>query len=931
MTVKPTDKPLRESFLEATETIQALIIADTATAFNNLTQVLEREHDILTTTVSDTVDALTYLNDQVDCVIVDHHATDSGGLSSLEAIRAAYPDLTIVFFHENETSAAAALQAGADHCIRRDEGQTTAQASHVAAVLRRELQRRHAERTAENKTVFVRGALDALDDVSFVFDLTGEIVHWNGNLTEISGYTDEEIANMTPLEFVAEKDTESVAAAIGRTISEGQAKEDADLVTKSGEYCPFGFAFKLLEDNGNAIGICGIARDVTDRNHREEVPNRHKQIVEAMGDGVYALDADERFEMVNDAFVSMTGYSREELLGEHISLLTEEADIENGRAVVRELLHSDKRTIATYEITVHTAADVQFPCEIALTLRFDEIGTFSGTMGVVRDVTDRNARNEELERYETIVETVPVGVFVLSEDGTILAGNDNAWTMVGYTADKLVDEPFLTLVEAGIVNEKEVEEYVELVRNLLSSETDRETGAIEATITSADGQTKTYLAHISLLPYEEEFRGTVGVFQDITERKQRERALQRQAEQLQTTNRINEIIRDVNQALVRASTREEIEQAVCANLAGEGAYRFAWIGKQNIAEERVDPQEWAGIEDGYLDSRPSSKVRNDDDVTAETALETGEIQVVQSIAENPASLSWREAALKRGYESAVAIPLVYQERPYGVLCVYSPRPNGFDETEREVLTEFGETIAYAFSSAERRRALISDTVIELEFALHDRDIFTIDLTARSDCQVTLDGIVERSDGSLVEFVTITGTNPETVLELAADRGDLEASLVSKNENESVFQLVSEESSSTVSLADMGGIIREGIAENGEGRLVFELPQDANVRAIVEAITDRYPDTELLAQRERERTSTRGAEFRAMLDNALTDRQNEVLKTAYLSGFFEWPRDKKGDEIAASLDISGATFHEHIRTGQRKLLESFYESASTGGS
>ena len=532
------------------------------------------------------------------------------------------------------------------------------------------------ERPPDDERAFVRGALDALEDAFFVFDLDMEFVLWNDSVTAVTGYTDDEVAAMVPADFIADDDRDRIAAAIRRVIREGRAKTEADLLTKTGERIPYEFTGALLEDDdGTVLGVCGVGRDVTDRNRRE-------------------------------------------------------------------------------------------------------------------------------------------------------------------------------------------------------------------------------------------------------------RALSQQAERLRTTNRINEIIRDVNQALVRAGTREEIERAVCENLAGEDAYRFAWIGEARVAGSGVDPREWAGIEDGYLDDRPGIEARHTDDVTAETAIDTGEMQVAQSIAENPAFASWREAALARGFESAVAIPLAYRETTYGVLCVYSPRPNAFDATEREVLAELGETIGYAFSAAERRRALVSDTVVELEFALHDREIFTVDLTARTDCRVTLDGIVERSDGTLVEFVTITGTDPETVLSLAADREDIDAKLMREHEGECVFQFLSA-ASSTTSLADMGGVIREGSAEGGEGRLVFELPQEADVRAIVEAITGQYADAELLAQRERERTSTRGTEFRAALDDALTDRQEEVLKTAYLSGFFEWPRENKGEEIAASLDISGPTFHEHIRTGQRKLVESFFESEAAG--
>jgi predicted DNA binding protein len=52
---------------------------------------------------------------------------------------------------------------------------------------------------------------------------------------------------------------------------------------------------------------------------------------------------------------------------------------------------------------------------------------------------------------------------------------------------------------------------------------------------------------------------------------------------------------------------------------------------------------------------------------------------------------------------------------------------------------------------------------------------------------------------------------------------------------------------------------------------------------------------------------------------LTDRQFEVVKRALEEGYFEWPRDASSDEIAEELDISRATFLEHLRKAQSKLL------------
>jgi predicted DNA binding protein len=52
---------------------------------------------------------------------------------------------------------------------------------------------------------------------------------------------------------------------------------------------------------------------------------------------------------------------------------------------------------------------------------------------------------------------------------------------------------------------------------------------------------------------------------------------------------------------------------------------------------------------------------------------------------------------------------------------------------------------------------------------------------------------------------------------------------------------------------------------------------------------------------------------------LTDRQREVVEIAYHSGFFEWPRDSTGEEIAETLGVSPPTVHKHLRAAERKLL------------
>jgi len=55
------------------------------------------------------------------------------------------------------------------------------------------------------------------------------------------------------------------------------------------------------------------------------------------------------------------------------------------------------------------------------------------------------------------------------------------------------------------------------------------------------------------------------------------------------------------------------------------------------------------------------------------------------------------------------------------------------------------------------------------------------------------------------------------------------------------------------------------------------------------------------------------------DSQLTTRQHEVIQHALDAGYFEWPRRTKSEELAEQLGISRATFLEHLRKAESKLL------------
>jgi len=115
-----------------------------------------------------------------------------------------------------------------------------------------------------------------------------------------------------------------------------------------------------------------------------------------------------------------------------------------------------------------------------------------------------------------------------------------------------------------------------------------------------------------------------------------------------------------------------------------------------------------------------------------------------------------------------------------------------------------------------------------------------------------------------------------------------------------------------------------IAEEGTLTLVFHAADFETLQTVVGELRERYPpvDVKRLLQPPLEGTP----EDRVFVNRGrLTDRQLEVLETAYEMGYFERPKAANATEIAAELDIAQSTFTEHLMAAQRKLLDDALEA------
>ncbi|MFC7114417.1 PAS domain S-box protein [Natronoarchaeum sp. GCM10025703] len=138
---------------------------------------------------------------------------------------------------------------------------------------------------------------------------------------------------------------------------------------------------------------------------RKRELERRDLIVETVGDGVYSLDTDGCYTMLNEAIASMTGYSREELLGSHVSRLMSDEDIERGRKLIQQMLDEDGPDVQSYEVELIQSDGERIPCEVIMSLLPGE-KRFNGTVGSVRDISEQKRMEEELRERKRNVESV---------------------------------------------------------------------------------------------------------------------------------------------------------------------------------------------------------------------------------------------------------------------------------------------------------------------------------------------------------------------------------------------------------------------------------------------------------------------------------------------------------------------------------------------
>ncbi|CAG0926661.1 Aerobic respiration control sensor protein ArcB [Thermoflexales bacterium] len=285
----------------------------------------------------------------------------------------------------------------------------------------------------------------------------------------------------------------------------------------------------LYNESGEIEGLIGLGRNITARKQAEadlrESERRYQQILDGVRDLIQVKDEKSRIVWANKAFREYYNLSIEQLQDLRNAPLTEPAD-------AQPQLKDDLQVWETGQIlSIPEEPLVRHDGETRLfeTMKspiFDEAGKVFLTVGVSRDITERQHAEEELaeerNRLRTLIDNLPVAAYIKNRDSRFLINNVVHLNIMGAKSQEEVrgkwDFDFFPqdLAEQYYADEQELMRLGEPLLNREELVIDHSTGKRRWVVSTK----------VPLRDIQGQVTGFVGFTQDITERKQAEQKME---------------------------------------------------------------------------------------------------------------------------------------------------------------------------------------------------------------------------------------------------------------------------------------------------------------------------------------------------------------------------------------------------------------------
>ena len=232
----------------------------------------------------------------------------------------------------------------------------------------------------------------------------------NERFIETLGKPDEN--GSTVFDLVPEPWAGEVAKRDREVMQTGKAMQfQANFPVKGEMHNWFMVKFPLMGEDGMPYALCTVATDVTERERHENLARIAQRIFEHSAEGIMITDAENRIMDVNQSLLDMTGYDREELLGQLPSIQkSEHQDAAFYAHMWQDIQHNGKWN---GELWNRRADKTVYPVRLSISTILNRKGELDGYFGIFQDITEK--KNAERNLHQLAYHDTLTGLYNRTE------------------------------------------------------------------------------------------------------------------------------------------------------------------------------------------------------------------------------------------------------------------------------------------------------------------------------------------------------------------------------------------------------------------------------------------------------------------------------------------------------------------------------------
>jgi PAS domain S-box-containing protein len=343
-----------------------------------------------------------------DVVLMDVSMPRMNGLDATRVLLREIPQIDVILVSQNDPKIVAyqAAEVGARaYCSKSDL------ARNLLPIIERTLEDRHNHRpdlssqrfardSSEQASHLLAAIVDSSDDIIISITLDGIITSWNKTAQRVFGYSPKEAIG-SHVTLIIPRDRHAEEKEILARVCRGESLEHFDTVRqrKNGSLIDISLTVSPVKDSlGRVVGASKVAREITERKRAERSTALLAAIVDSSDDAIVSKTLDGIITSWNHSAVRIFGYSAEEAIGKHITLIIPRDRWDEETDIIERLRRGER---IDHFRTIRRRKDGSlFDVSLTISPVKDSVGNIIGASKIARDITAEVRADEALRVSE---------------------------------------------------------------------------------------------------------------------------------------------------------------------------------------------------------------------------------------------------------------------------------------------------------------------------------------------------------------------------------------------------------------------------------------------------------------------------------------------------------------------------------------------------